>query len=926
MLRISNNPPHVICLVEVFAKNNLNRDYSEILIPGYFPLFPSETSASSRGVMIFIRNDLDATPIPLLNNLPFNESFWIEIQVKCEKIILGCVYRAFYALDDNHKCLCKLINTACKLAKQNRLIIVGDFNYKNIDWCSYTSSENVDNPSYIFLQNILENNLQQHITEFTRQRGTHNPSTLDLLISNDHAVVHDIQIESPLGKSDHIVLVFNIDFAQLDLTPHHANYLDFKSADYSAINDYFSSVPWNSLFFDQSSNECWLIFKDIVDEATSKWVPVKRPYDKFNNRPQWMSRRTASAINKKKRLWKKYQTNPSIYALNRYRSARNECNNIVKDSKTSFEKKIISEFKESPKSFWSYIESQKISKKSIPQLLKPDGSVTNSDKEKTEVLNNFFASVFTKDDPSIPLPHLPRSNFTEMRNITCTAEIVLKKLNKLNSQKAPGPDKIQSYFLKSTASSIAAPLTIIFNKSLTEGELPTDWKFALISALHKKGDRKDPNNYRPVSLTPIVCKILESIVKEEIENHLTAHNILSDQQFGFRPGRSCNSQLLSALDIWTNAINNGSDLDIILLDFSKAFDSVPHSRLLSKLANIGISGNTLAWIRSFLMHRKQAVKINDCTSSEASVDSGVPQGSVLGPILFLIFINDLPESVSSNIKIFADDTKIFRAINSPSDADELQQDLEALQHWSDLWGLKFNANKCVHLHVGNKFPTSYEMRNNNSPVTLKRSDFERDLGVIMNSKLSPSHHIDEITKKAYRALGLVKHYFNSLDEEAFVILYKAFIRPVLEYNSCVWSPHLQKDILKIERVQKKATKCVASISQLTYSERLVKLGLPTLVYRRDREDLIQVFKILSSTSNPLSHFFTYDSEQRLRGHSKKLKKAEHYRNSIRQNFFSQRVIHNWNKLPEHIVSVDSLNSFKSALNNLQWHSKKFQFP
>ena len=353
---------------------------------------------------------------------------------------------------------------------------------------------------------------------------------------------------------------------------------------------------------------------------------------------------------------------------------------------------------------------------------------------------------------------------------------------------------------------------------------------------------------------------------------MAQHKLFSQHQYGFKSGRSCNSQLLDAMNDWTFAVNNNQDVDIILLDFAKAFDSVSHCRLLSKLKSYGIIGNTLTWIKAFLTDRKQFVQVKNSSSNLSDVLSGVPQGSVLGPTLFLIFINDLPENVKCKVKIFADDTKIYTSVKSDEDISKLQEDLNSLHVWSTTWGLKFNASKCTHVHVGNKFQTNtYYMKDDDgSKTNIKHSTAERDLGVIINDHLSPENHVNEIVAKAYRTIGCIKHSFTFMNKELFIILYKSLVRPILEYNSPVWSPSLVKHIQKIEKVQRHATKIIPALQNLSYSQRLQALGLPTLIYRRDRQDMIQVYQILSDTVNPLTHLFVTDENSRLRGHSKRL--------------------------------------------------------
>ena len=328
---------------------------------------------------------------------------------------------------------------------------------------------------------------------------------------------------------------------------------------------------------------------------------------------------------------------------------------------------------------------------------------------------------------------------------------------------------------------------------------------------------------------------------------------------------------------------------------------------------------------NFLSNRTQAVRIGQSISNTLPVVSGVPQGSILGPILFLIFINDLPDNINSACKIFADDTKIYSSVNTLDDSNILQGDLDELFNWSMTWRLLFNATKCVHMHMGNKTHSfKYTMKNQDkSNTVINSSKCEKDLGVYVNDTLTPVNHITEIVKKANKVLWCIKHSFSYLEQDMFITLYKSLVRPILEYASPVWSPHRKKDKLRLEQVQRRATKLIPSLRHLQYSERLRKLGLPTLVYRRDRQDLIQVYNILQNKSD--QYFFKLDEDCRVRGNGQRIKKIEHYSKTIRQQFFNQRVINSWNNLPRKVVESSSLNSFKAALNQLNWHPHKFDY-
>ena len=498
-------------------------------------------------------------------------------------------------------------------------------------------------------------------------------------------------------------------------------------------------------------------------------------------------------------------------------------------------------------------------------------------------------------------------------------------ISNLNANKSPGPDNFHPKLLKLCSKSLSIPFKLLFDNTIHEGCIPSDWKQAEVRPIFKKGDKTNPGNYRPVSLTSVICKLFEKFIKNSLNNHLIKNNILSKEQFGFVSGRNTITQLLVTINDWMTELDNDNIVDAAYMDFRKAFDTVPHQRLITKLKSYNIKGPILNWIVSFLTGRTQYVKINNATSNNHKVTSGVPQGSVLGPTLFIYFINDLPNiNHNSNIKIFADDTKAYNCIKNQEDVENLQKVIDEMFLWTQKWLLKFNKDKCKILHIGKKNPKNkYYVGTEQEKQELEETDLEKDLGVFIDPNLDFKKHIKNVVKKAsYLSYKILKN-FTYRDANILVPLFKTLIRPILEYGNTIWSNGIKKYKNLVENVQRKFTKYIKGLTNIPYEERLKSIKLPSLEYRLIRGDMIQVFKIANKYYDPITteSIFNFSDNSRLRGHNFKIVKQNTNKTKF-SNFFTNRVVNTWNKLPSSIVNANSINEFKNLFDK-HYHEAQY---
>ena len=687
---------------------------------------------------------------------------------------------------------------------------------------------------------------------------------------------------------------------------------DYSRADFEGICSYLMDVDFNDCLLSNDIEFIWFTIKSFIFEAMSMFIPKivlgRHQY------PKWFDSDIRHHLKCLQTLRRKYKSHPSQQRKIKINFSEKELQLKMSNAKSKFENKIIDSLQSGqPSSLYSYIRSQN----RIPPVVNLDNSCAVTDYDKASLFNQYFYSIFTISDFCLPsVNDLPRPQPT-LGEISITQSDVFRALISLDPSKAMGCDGISPKVLKHCALPLYIPLHHLFSLSINQHYLPLEWRTHLIKPIHKSGDKNCVKNYRPISLLCIISKVLEKIVYNNLIDFVGKS--LSDCQFGFLKNRSTLQQLLILVNSIANSLNTGSQADVIYLDFKKAFDSVAHNELLLKLWSFGITDSLWLWLRAYLTNRLQCVSINGSISDVLPVISGVPQGSILGPLLFLIFVNDLSELVSSSmVLLFADDTKCVKSITTFPDCISLQRDLNKLAEWSLIWNLPFNEEKCTLLRFALKeAPVLYNYYVNNNPVLVKTA--HRDLGIIMSNDLQWKQHYQLIISKSYTMLGLLRRtFFNTSCIRAKRILYLSLVRSKILYCSQLWRPHLITDIKSLETVQRRATRFILKDTSLNYKERLLNLKILPLMMEYEINDVIFFVKCIKQPTKyfNINEFVSFSTSNTRSSTSLKLRHSVS-RNNYLSHFYFNRLPRLWNSLP--CIDTDlSIATIRSKLHQYLW--------
>jgi hypothetical protein len=807
------------------------------------------------------------------------------------------------------------------------MVLAGDFNFPYVEWDKEGTSHvkgTVNSPGANFIRLLNDEFLVQNVFEPTfRQANGEQKNVLDYVITDIEERITGLETGPPLGTTQQAHLSITWEFKCNYQQSVRSNFKKFVyvKGDYEKLNREISSVDWVNKLSACDTKTAYKAFTEEYSKLCESSIPKLRQIVVKRKAP-WITKEILVLSSRKKALWHKNQaTRWKISSLvKEYERIRKNIKKKSKLATITFEQSLAND-KKNPKLLYAYVNSRQKVSDPISALKNANNIITNDKKEIASILNVQFSSVFVNESSHESIPEFPKRTNNEINDISITQHEIANLLANLDKFKSCGNDNVHSYVLKSCANAWALPLSMIFRKSLDSGEVPDAWLEANVTPLYKKkGSRLDAANYRPISLTSVVCKIMEKIVKNAVMKFLSSNSLISKHQHGFRNKKSCTTNLLEAIDYATKTISEKDSLDILFIDFEKAFDKVPHKRLLHKLISYGITGKILKWLEAFLSNRKQRVVLGETMSDWSEIKSGVPQGSVIGPILFIIFINDLPDKLANVCKMYADDTKILAKIKKNSaitDTIKMQNDIDKIVEWTNTWLMRLNISKCKIMHIGKQNQKEdYTMNSydSNEPVPLEKTEIERDLGILISNNLKFSAQSNKAASNGNKKLGMLKNTFRCRGAGMWKKLYTSYVRPLLEFAIPVWNPYHKADIEILERVQHRATKIAHSMKSMSYEERCKHLNLTSLSDRRTRGDLIQKFKIENNfdevewPNNPVCGV----PRGGHRGHFKReiVKSCDQ-----RHNFFNNRIASNWNKLPNEIIAATTVNGFKNKLDD-----------
>ena len=941
-LYLEHNQPDIFIFNETWLKDSISDN--EVIPTDKYKVFRLDRCRSTHppdpnnnrkfrlnggGVMIGIRHNLDIESkiIPVKCKA---EILSLEIKDKRgKKTIISTLYRVGTLGSDHHSRVDQYLRNIRRRRNVDKLILIGDMNMPNTDWELGVSNCRVEQ---LFLDTFNDLSLSQVINHPTHRKG----NILDLILCDKPDHINDVQIDSDsgFGGSDHFSIIFKLNLDARRKKSSKRTIYNFKRADWDGMNSEFLATNWDNILLNQNIDLAWDNLKNKFFEISDRYIPKIKINDEFQ--PPWYDSEVHELCKKKQFFHKRWKRTKNDAHYIKFAECRKQFKKLV-------EKKLEDNFTDEEnrnhitKKFWSYVKSKSNCHR-IPEVVSFEDRIRSNPKEQCELFNEFFYKQFS--DPSKYDINIDFDN-DHLFDINFSTDKIYNLLLNINPNKAQGPDLIHGKILKKCATSLRYPLSQLFKLSYNTGKIPSDWKLANVVPIHKKGSKVEVNNYRPISLTSLVMKVYERIIRDELLKR--CNHLIDQRQHGFLMQKSCCTQMVEFCDSLALSLNDNIRSDVIYFDFQKAFDSVNHDLILKKLKHqYHIDGFLLRFFVSYLKDRYQRVVINNEQSTDLRVHSGVPQGSILGPTIFILFLNDITEglSIGTNITMYADDTKIWRRIISTDDHYILQRDINHLLNWASTNKMIFHPAKCKVLAVFNgHFPYSNFLYNISGRV-IRYTNLEKDLGIHINGKLNWTEHCEIKYSKANQRLGLMKRNCSFVKNTSKRrSLYLSQVRSHFEHCPIVWRPASKSILDKLESVQKRALKWVIddayiSFTNLTnYYKKCKELNILPICRRFDFKDLLffhSVFYKYSVVQMP--NYLKLFSGSRLRSsHYDRLSfvstvvprtpqnlNTENSSMGISKSFFYRAHLA-WNRLPLNLRDISAPIKFKKELLKFIWN-------
>ncbi|CAH8633551.1 unnamed protein product, partial [Dicrocoelium dendriticum] len=871
---------------------------TQLTIFGYNKFMRNRPGRRGGGCVIYLKNSLTAATFdnPVLNNV--QESLWLTISVNQQQLLMGCIYNAPNGSQEDLELLTLAFECAAGLPFLHKLI-GGDFNLPSISWPIGTAPLKYHN----LISCIQMNGWQQQVS-----RPTRGESTLDLIFSLGIPAI-SVNVLDEFPGSDHRVIkcCLRLRMADVQKTKH---YRLFNSVNWDSFKDLVRSMNWDKFFLSSCPQHATDLFYSIIGFCIDSAIPLKCAYQ---TKPK-SDRKALKAARKLHKIRQKFKLTADFALLLQQ-------SKLVEEQRHQRDKTLILEEYKALNGPSKTAELAKLFRArgsrcsdNLSFITTPDGTYYDAPDDICEAFSAYFAESMLTESSDTPTFITPHNN-----EGLCTVEFTIAKITsqvaRLYSSTCAGPDGIPPCLIKRSGSDFLLLLLNLFTLSFNNGVYPTQWKTSVVIPRHKNGAAHEVKNFRPINHTPIVSRIMERIVKNELFIFLNKANIISNSQHGFMQGRSCATCQTDFLNHTTAAIDNGNSVVILFLDMQKAFDRVPHRRLLNKLKAIGIGEPMFSWLSSYLIGRQQVVRIGDHFSTPKAITSGVIQGSVLGPLLFLIYINDIFQRIRNGVAfIFADDIKVVYSqprANTQEAVRLIQDDLSALDSWCQLWQMSFAVDKCNILSYKCQVPPDSLLLQG---AYISQCRTIRDLGVRYSVTFNFSEHCDFQVSKAMKTIGYICHHFYLT--ESRISLYKTYVLPCMEYCSMVQSNLRKSDQHALERVQRRFTKKLCGYSsKLTYKERCDKLGFDPVWLRIMKLNLCFLYRIINCRirSPESGVHISVNSRYPIRNKEVKVMIPK-FTTRIRERFFLTQYSKIWNKLPSDIRTCYTLCNFKLAIS------------